>query len=116
MRFSKRKLHFFVFLLFYVEKIETAKTLASSTFQLDLTGACPPHLVAQASLSFTQKAACSSQLSMVAELVSLQFLGCTIGFLLVATFTAAENLARRGRKLGSSKLSSSASDGPSWNC
>ena len=73
--------------------------------------------MAQASLSFTQKAACSSQLSMVAELVSLQFLGCTIGFHLVATFTAVENLARRGRKLGSSKLSGSANqDGPSMDC
>ena len=57
------------------------------------------------------------QLSMVAELASLQFLGCTISFLLVATFSAVEHLARRGRKLGSSKLSGSANkDGPSRNC
>ena len=56
-------------------------------------------------------------LSMVAELASLRSLGCAISFLLGATFSAVENLARRGRKLGSSKLSGSAiHHGPCMDC
>ena len=119
-----------------VDKLELVTFIGSSFAELDK----------RCSLCF--------QLSMVAELASLQQLGCTIGFSLgsnpgsggklpraslvgplrtqrrshhklasptrtttTTTTTCRENLARRGRKLGSSKLSGSASQhGPRRTC